>query len=81
MATFGTTDAAMLTGTVVVVGRWAEGKKLDIKVIVGSVFLAVGLTVIGMGNEKLGQQFAVLILVAALLRYFMPIAKKTGLTK
>ena len=77
----GTTETALLTGTVVIVGRWAEDEDLSMRVIVGSVFLAVGLTVVGMINDKLAQGFGILILVTALLRYALPIIKKAGFAK
>jgi hypothetical protein len=78
---FGTTDAAMLTGTVVIVGRWTEGNKLDIKIIIGSVIMAIGLAVVSQINAGLGTAFGVLILVTALLRYIEPIFKKMGFAK
>lgn len=75
-----TTTATVITGTVVYAGRWSEGKDLDIKVAIGTAGVALILSVIAQGNEKLGQQFAVLILVAAAFRYVPNIVRKLGLT-
>jgi hypothetical protein len=72
------TNAAVLTGVVVTVGRWSEGKPLSAKVVVGAAFLAIFLSVM---PEDLGQGFAVLILLGAVLKYSVTIAQKAGLTK
>lgn len=77
----GTTNSVVLTGVIVSTGRWAENKPLEMRVVVGATFLAVGLAALGSVNDKLAQQFGVLILVAALFRYVVPIIKKTGITK
>lgn len=76
-----TTNSAVLTGVTVTVGRWAEGQSLDMRVVVGSAFLAVGLAGLGAVNTELAQNFGVLILVAALFRYGVSIINKTGITK
>lgn len=77
-----TTTAAFGTAVIVTAGQWAkEGKGPSIKVIVGMLFLAYFLTFIGAGNPKIASQFAVLILVGAVLVYAVPITKKLGLTK
>lgn len=77
----GAASSAVLTGTVVTAGRWSEGKQLSMRVIVGATFLAVGLSVLSELNPDLGSAFGALILVAALLRYTVPIVRKTGLAK
>lgn len=74
-----TTTAAVVTGAVVYAGRWSEGKTLDVKVAVGTAGVALILSLIGQGNAKLGEQFGVLILVAALFRYLPNMVKKLGL--
>lgn len=77
-----TTTSAVATGVVVTAGQWAkEGKGPSIKVVVGMVFLAYMLSIISAGNQKLGSQFAALILVGAVLVYAVPIAKKLGYSK
>ena len=74
-----TTTAAVLTGAVVYAGRWSEDKDLDVRVAIGTAGIALILSVIAQGNEKLGQQFGVLILVAAAFKYIPNITKKLGL--
>jgi hypothetical protein len=77
-----TTTSAVATGVIVTVGQWAkEDKGPSIKVIVGMLFLAYFLTLLSAGNEKLGSQFAALILTGAIFVYAIPITKKLGLTK
>lgn len=77
----GTTNTIVLTGTVVTVGRWAEGKTIDIRLVVGGTILAVGLAALSAINANLASSFGVLILVGALLRYTIPIVSKTGIAK
>lgn len=81
MPSVNTTDLAAATAIVVIAGRFAEDKKLDSKVVVGGIGLALGLALMGMANEKLAQQFAALVLIVALFMYVPTIAKKTGLIK
>lgn len=77
-----TTTSAVATGVVVTVGQWAkEGKGPSIKVIVGMLFLAFFLAMLSNGNQKLGSQFSLLILVGAVLVYAVPITKKLGFSK
>lgn len=76
-----TTSAAFGTAVIVTAGQWAkDGKGPSIKVIVGMLFLAYFLTLMSQGNPKLASQFAVLILVGALITYTIPITNKLGLT-
>ena len=76
-----TTNSAVLTGVVVTTGRWAESKPLEMRVLVGAAFLAVGLASLSAVNDKLARNFGVLILAAAIFRYAIPIVDKTGITK
>lgn len=77
-----TTTAAFATGVVVTAGQWAKSNKgPSIKVIVGMLFLAYFLTILSNANPKIASQFAVLILVGALITYTIPITKKLGLAK
>lgn len=77
----GTTNSAVLTGVIVTTGRWAENKPLEMRVVVGAAFLAVGLAALSAVNDNLARNFGVLILVAALMRYTIPIVGKTGVAK
>lgn len=77
-----TTTAVVATGIVVFTGQWAKKNEgPSIKLVVGGTVLAVMLSVISQANEKLASQFAVLILVGALLIYVIPISKKLGYSK
>lgn len=77
----GAASSAVLTGVVVTTGRWAEGKELSMKIVVGATFLAVSLSVLSEINPLLGGQFALLVLTVAVLRYALPILEKSGLVK
>lgn len=77
-----TTTAVVATGIVVFAGQWAKKDEgPSIKLVVGGTVLAVMLSVMSQADEKLASQFAVLILVSALLLYAVPIAKKLGYAK
>lgn len=77
-----TTTAVVATGIVVFAGQWAKKDEgPSVKLVVGGMVLAVMLSVMSQSNEKLASQFAVLILVSALLLYIQPIAKKLGYSK
>lgn len=73
-----TTTSVVATGVTVTVGQWASEKRLSIKVFVGIAAMAIFLSIMESGNEKLAQQFGVLILVSAVLIYGVPIGKKLG---
>ena len=75
-----TTNAAVATGIIVTAGRWSEGKGIDLKVAIGVTVFALGLALLSGANEKLAQQFSVLVLVTALLRYTISITKGIGLS-
>lgn len=76
-----TTNSAVLTGVVVTAGRWANNKPLEMRVVVGAAFLALGLAGLSAVNDELARNFGVLILVAALFAYGPAIIDKTGITK
>lgn len=76
-----TTNAVLMTGLLVVAGRWADGKPLDIKLAVGTAGLALFLAVMNASQPELAGKFAVLVLVGAVFLYGPTIVKKTGLTK
>lgn len=68
-----TTTASVLTGAIAMVGHWVQDKKIPPKVFVGVGVLALSLAALSEVNEKLASQFAVLILVGAVLIYAVPI--------
>lgn len=71
-----TTNAAVGVGALVVVGRWSEGKGMDVKVVVGVIGLAVLLALL---PDQIAGPFAALIIVAALFRYVPAIVGATKL--
>jgi hypothetical protein len=76
-----TTNAVLMTGLVVVAGRWAGGKPLDIRMAVGTAGLALFLAVINSSSPDLASKFAVLVLISAVFLYGPTITKKAGLSK
>lgn len=76
-----TTNSVVGAGIVVTAGRWSEGKGIDLRVVIGVTVLALGLSFVSGANEKLAQSFGTLILVAALMRYTIPIAAGVGLSR
>lgn len=74
-----TTTSVFLTGVIVTVGRWSQGKGLTIRVVVGAVVLALFLSVLGNVDDKLGRGMALLVLLTAVLTYAIPITKKLAL--
>lgn len=69
------TTSAVLTGTVVTVGRWSQGKGLEAKVVIGAGVFAIGLSAIASGQPEFAGKLGALVLVGALLTYGIPIAK------
>lgn len=68
--------SVMLTAAVVALGRWAQGKKLDMPTVLALAFIAVMIAVIQEGNPKFGKQMAALILVGAVAVYGIDIFSK-----
>lgn len=68
------TTALVLTGGVVIVGHLVQDKRVPIKVFVGIGITAIVVSGLAEANAKLGQQFALLLLVAAMMIYGPPIA-------
>jgi small basic protein len=76
-----TATAVVGTGLIVALGRWAKNEKLSIQNFVGIGVLAVGLAMLGAINAEFAAQFSVLVLVAAMMYYLVPITKALGFTK
>lgn len=73
-----TTNMAVGAGVLVTLGRWASGKGLSVRVVVGVVILALALSVL---PPKVAKPFAALIIVAVLFKYGPSIINATGITK
>lgn len=72
------TTSVVATGVTVTVGRWSQDKDIPFRIFVGFGFVAIFLSVMSSGNQKLAEAFGALILVSALLYYAVPISKKIG---
>lgn len=75
------TTSVAATAALVVAGRFAQSKPVDIKIAVGAGALAISLSVINSASPELASRFALLILVIATYLYVPSIAKKTGLIR
>lgn len=76
-----TNNAVVATAAVVVAGQWAKDKPISIRIVVGGMFLAIGLSLMNEASPKLASRFAVLILTVAIFAYVPAIAYSTGLAK
>ena len=75
-----TTSIAVLTGAVVVLGKWSTTEQTDyVRLAIGTTVYVIGLSALSGSNERLGQLFAATVLFGALLKYAIPISKKAGL--
>jgi len=68
------------TGIIVLAGRWANDKPIDVKTAIGIGVYALGIAGLAATNEKLASQFATLVLISAGFLYVIPLASKLGLT-
>jgi predicted Na+-dependent transporter len=74
------TNSVVATAAIVAAGKWANDESISIRLVVGGVFLALGLTMMENANPLLGKRFATLLLVTAAFLYVPLIAYKAGLT-
>lgn len=72
---------ALLSMVVVVGGRFATGKKVTGKIVVGGLILATFLAVMAEWRADFAKQFGVLILVGVLLVYAVPVFDNLGKVK
>lgn len=70
---------AIITGALVVGGKWARGQSPNIDNAVGVAGIAIGLAVIEQMNEGLAAAFSALILVTVAIVHFPAIVKASGL--
>jgi uncharacterized membrane protein YjjB (DUF3815 family) len=75
------TSSLVLTGGIVTLGQWVEGRPLSVRVVVGVTFAAIALSVLGNFDADVANKMALLILVAAVFRYGVPIVQKAGLAR
>lgn len=75
------TSEVVLTGTTVILGRWAKGEEMTGRPIIGLVFFAVGLAVMSEIDNDFASKMGALVLVVAAIMYVPDIAKKAGLIR
>lgn len=75
------TTAAVTTVIVVTAGRWADGKGLEAKIVVGGGVYMIMLSVLNSSEPKFAGQVATLVLVTSLLMYAVPLFDKMGYGK
>ena len=73
--------AAVITGALMVGGKWAKGELPTLQNGIGIAGIAVSLAVIGQANAQLETAFAWLIILSMAIVYFPAIVKGTGLSK
>lgn len=71
-----TTNMAVASGALVMVGRWSQDKGMDVRIVVGVVVLAILLSAL---PDPVAGPMAALILTAVLFTYGPGIIKKTGI--
>lgn len=76
-----TTTSTLLAGTLVIVGRWAQGKPINVRIIIGLIGSAIFLSLIAEADDKLARNFGAMVLLTALFVYGVPVLQKTGLIK
>jgi len=74
-------SAALITGAIVIVGKWSDGKAPNVDNGIGIAGIAVGLALLSQANEKLATSFAWLIVLSVTIVYVPKIVKGTGLAK
>lgn len=74
-------SAALLTGVIVVAGKWSEGKTPNIDNGIGVAGIAIGLALMDQANSKLATSFAWLIVLSVTIVYLPKIVKGAGLAK
>jgi hypothetical protein len=71
-------STALISGALVVVGKWAKGDAPNIDNAVGVAGIALGLAVLEQANEQLAAAFAVLIVVSIATVHLPTIVKAAG---
>lgn len=73
-----TTTSVLLTGVIVVVGRWAKEQGITSRIVIGVIVLALFLSLLGQSQAKLANQFGLLILITAMFTYGPAILGQLG---
>lgn len=75
-----TTNWAILTGLVVIAGRWGRGKGMDAGAVVALFIVALALTLLTSVDEELANGFSILVLLAVTYEYGPDIIKRLNST-
>jgi hypothetical protein len=67
----------LLAATIVLLGRWSQGKKVTAGIVVGGLFSALLISIMSSAAPKLAKGFALLFLVGASLTYIGPLLTNT----
>lgn len=54
----------LLSGAIVIAGRFAQKKPFDLPAVIALFFLAVMISILTQVNQEIGRGFAILVLVA-----------------
>lgn len=71
--------AAVITGALIVGGKWADGKAPTVENGVGVAGIAIGLALLEQGSPKLATAFGWLIVLSVGIVYIPTIVKGAGL--
>lgn len=74
-----TTTAAVGTGVIVIAGRWSSGQPITIQIGIGVGVYALALSAMSSVSDPLAGKFAILVLIAAVFIYAVPMLSKLGL--
>lgn len=78
MSALNPVTTAVISGALVVGGKWARGQSPNIDNAVGVAGIAIGLAVLDQMNEQLASAFAALILITLAMVHFPAISKSVG---
>lgn len=59
----------LMSGAVVIVGRWTQGKRLDVPAVAAVFVLALMITLMAEVDERVARGFAILVLIAVTYTY------------
>lgn len=76
-----TVHILLLAGIIVVSGRWSQDKKIDLGIAVAMAVGVLGTAILSNLIPEVGQPFAYLLLVSALLVYAVPLFQKLKVLK
>lgn len=70
-------NLVLIAATIVLLGRWSQGKKVTAGIVVGGLFSALLISLMADAAPKLAQGFALLFFAGAALTYIGPLLTNT----